>query len=134
MKVDITRQTFRARNHYRGVLQQQGRVQLDADWNEQVLLQEHLDRLVTRDTIGPHGAPEHHAGMAIAAKDGTALVGPVPANRLWISPGRYYVHGILLENEDAVRLIDQPDLPGVPLQDKAGHYIAFLDVWHRFIT
>jgi uncharacterized protein DUF6519 len=134
MKGDFTRQTFRAGNHYRGVLQQQGRVQLDADWNEQVLLQEHLDRLVTQDTIGPHGAPEHAAGMAIAAKDGTPLVGPVPANRLWISPGRYYVHGILLENEEAVRLIDQPDLPGVPLQDKAGHYIAFLDVWHRFIT
>ena len=72
--------------------------------------------------------------MAIAAKDGTPLVGPVAANRLWISPGHYYVQGILLENEEAVRLADQPDLPGVALPDQAGRYIAFLDVWHRFIT
>ena len=101
------------------MLQQQGRVQLDADWNEQVLLQDHLDRLVTEDTIGPHGAPEHRPGMAIAAKDGQPLKGPVPANKLWISPGRYYVHGILCENEEAVRLVDQPDLPGVGLTDQA---------------
>jgi hypothetical protein len=134
MKSDITRQAFRARNHYRGVLQQQGRVQLDADWNEQVLLQDHLDRLVTEDTIGPHGAPEHAAGMAIAAKDGTPLGGPVVAGRLWISPGHYYVHGILCENEEAVRLEDQPDLPGVRLPGDPGPHIAFLDVWHRLIT
>jgi uncharacterized protein DUF6519 len=134
MKGDITRQAFRARNHYRGVLQQQGRVQLDADWNEQVLLQDHLDRLVTEDTIGPHGAPEHAAGMAIAAKDGTPLGGPVAAGRLWISPGHYYVHGILCENEEVVRLEDQPDLPGVRLPGDLGPHIAFLDVWHRLIT
>lgn len=134
MKGDFTRQTFRARNHYRGVLQQQGRVQLDADWNEQVLLQDHLDRLVTEDTIGPHGAPEHAPGMAIARKDGQPLDGPVSADRLWISPGHYYVHGILCENEEAVRLNDQPDLPGVRLPGDPGSYIAFLDVWHRLIT
>jgi hypothetical protein len=123
MKGDFTRQAFRARNHYRGVLQQQGRVQLDADWNEQVLLQAHLDRVVTQDTIGPHGAPEH-AAMAIVQKDGT----------LQISPGRYYVCGILCENEDFVPLGDQPDLPGAGLQTDPGTYIAFLDVWHRLIT
>ncbi len=124
MKGDFTRQAFRPRNHYRGVLQQQGRVQLDADWNEQVLLQAYLDRLVAEDTIGPHGAPEHAAGMAIVSKDG----------KLQISPGRYYVHGILCENEDFIPLDAQPDLPGVELSSGPGDYIAFLDVWHRLIT
>lgn len=124
MKGDFTRQTFRKRNHYRGVLQQQGRVQLDADWNEQVLLQAHLDRLVTKDTIGPNGAPEHDAGMAIVQKDG----------KLQIKPGRYYVNGILCENDDFVPLEAQPDLPGVMLKTDPGSYIAFLDVWHRLIT
>ena len=47
MKGDFTRVTFRSRNHYRGVLQQQGRVQLDADWNEQVDLQAHIDETTT---------------------------------------------------------------------------------------
>jgi Family of unknown function (DUF6519) len=130
MKGDFTRQTFRASNHYRGVLQQQGRVQLDADWNEQVLLQDHLDRLVTEDTIGPHGAPVH-AGMAITGNGGKP---PFTADELLISPGHYYVCGILCENEKAVRLDDQPDLPGVGLQGDHGSYIAFLDVWRRFIT
>ena len=115
MKGDFTRQAFRPRNHYRGVLQQQGRVQLDADWNEQVLLQAYLDRLVTEDTIGPQGAPEHAAGMAIVDQHGKPPAGPLAADDLRISPGHYYVHGILCENEDLVPLGAQPDLPGVGL-------------------
>ena len=134
MKGDFTRQTFRGRNHYRGVLQQQGRVQLDADWNEQVLLQAHLDRLVAADTIGASGAPEHASGMAIVGADGKPPAQPVPAEGLYISPGRYYVQGILCENEDLVLLGAQPDLPGVDLQGIDGSYTAFLDVWHEFIT
>jgi hypothetical protein len=134
MKGDFTRQTFRGRNHYRGVLQQQGRVQLDADWNEQVLLQAHLDRLVAEDTIGAHGAPEHAEGIAIVGPDGKPPAGPLAPKDLRISPGRYHVHGILCENEDFVPLGAQPDLPGVPLPDAGGRYIAFLDVWHEFVT
>lgn len=134
MKGDFTRQTFRARNHYRGVLQQQGRVQLDADWNEQVLLQAYLDRLVAEDTIGPHGAPEHAAGLAIVGTDGQPPARPLAPDELQISPGRCYVHGILCENEALVPLGDQPDLPGAGLPPDHGGYIAFLDVWHRLIT
>jgi len=134
MKGDFTRQAFRAHHHYRGVLQQQGRAQLDADWNEQVLLQAHLDRLVTEDTIGPQGAPEHAAGMAIVDKDGNPPAGPLAADDLRISPGHYYLHGILCENENLVPLGDQPDLPGVGLTTDHGDYVAFLDVWHRLIT
>src|SRR5437879_4603025 len=115
MKGDFTRQTFRGRNHYRGVLQQQGRAQLDADWNEQALLQAYLDRLVAEDTIGASGAPEHASGMAIVDSHGMPLGGPVAANELWISPGHFYVRGILCENEDLVQLNTQPDLPGVAL-------------------
>ena len=35
MPGDFSRDTFDSRNHFSGVLMQQGRVQLDADWNEQ---------------------------------------------------------------------------------------------------
>lgn len=65
MRGDFTRRTFRARNHYRGVLHQQGRVQLDADANEQVEIQAHLDEAATRDTVGRHGGPLAGAGFAI---------------------------------------------------------------------
>jgi len=134
MKGDFTRQTFRGGNHYRGVLQQQGRVQLDADFNEQVLLQAHLDRLVATDTIGPHGAPEGDPGMAIVRADGTAPTGPVKPEDLRISPGHYYVDGILCENDAAVPLGAQPNLPGVELPQAPGDYTAYLDVWHEHVT
>ena len=35
MNGDISRDTFDARKRYAGVVMQQGRVLLDADWNEQ---------------------------------------------------------------------------------------------------
>ena len=41
MKGDFTRLTFAPAKHYSSVRQQQGRVQLDADWNEQVDIQNH---------------------------------------------------------------------------------------------
>jgi Family of unknown function (DUF6519) len=134
MKGDFTRQTFRGRNHYRGVLQQQGRVQLDADWNEQVLLQAHLDRLAAQDMIGAQGAPEQTAGMAIVGPDGKPPASPLAAEDLRISPGHFYVAGILCENEDLVPLASQPDLPGVPLPEDQGGYVAFLDVWPELVT
>ena len=34
MAGDYSRRTFHPNKHYTGVLQQQGRVQLDGDWNE----------------------------------------------------------------------------------------------------
>ena len=39
------------------VLMQQGRVQLDADWNEQTDILLHDPRSLTRDIIGPYGGP-----------------------------------------------------------------------------
>ena len=134
MRGDVTRQTFRSGKHYRSVLQQQGRVLLDAEWNEQADIQAYLDRTVTADLVGGAGAPRGNAGMAIVAADGTALQQPVPAAELWISDGHYYVDGILCENDAPLALADQPDLPGVELPGQDGTYIAYLDVWFEHIT
>ena len=41
MKGDFTRFTHDSTKHYTGVLKQQGRVDLDADWNEHVEIQDH---------------------------------------------------------------------------------------------
>ncbi|GAB3307721.1 hypothetical protein GCM10027451_16000 [Geodermatophilus aquaeductus] len=133
MKGDFTRRTFRERNHYRSVLMQQGRVQLDADWNEQAEIQDHLDRTTTRDTIGRHGAPIGCAGMEIVCSTGDVTTGCAGAD-LRISAGRYYVDGILCENDADVPLVAQPDLPRVKLPDDAGRYVAYLDVWAEHVT
>jgi len=147
MKGDFTRQTFAGRNHYRAVLAQQGRVQLDADWNEQAELQAYLDRLTSRDVVGPHGTPidvpTGSSGMEIVDGTGRPPKG-TPASDLWISPGHYYVGGVLCENEAQVRVTGQPDLPGDPAQHPdlvadpeahgPGRYIAYLDVWQELLT
>jgi hypothetical protein len=67
---------------------QQGRVQLDADWNEQLDIQAHLDHATSRDVIGACGVPEVGGGFELNVLGGD----------LSLTPGRIYVEGILCEN------------------------------------
>ncbi len=131
MKGDISRETFDVAKHYSGVRMQQGRVQTDADWNEQEALQRRRTQIEARDVIGRCGAPEDNAGFAIS----------IAAGALKIGAGRYYVDGILCENEtDGLVFESQPDLPGAtPWADalakaKTTAALAYLDVWERHIT
>jgi hypothetical protein len=133
MKGDFTRRTFRSGNHYRGVLMQQGRVQLDADWNEQLDIQLHHDETTARDAIGAHGGPRGEAGFAIIGPDG-GEPRALPPTELRVSRGRYYVDGILCENDNPVQLANQPDLPELGLPDADGRYVAYLDVWREHLT
>ena len=57
MKGDFSRFTHDPRKHYSGVLRQQGRVDLDADWNENVSIRRHLSRSINRDVVGDCGTP-----------------------------------------------------------------------------
>ena len=63
MKGDFSRQTFRPGKHYSGVLMQQGRVQMDADWNEQQAINRHRVETAEPDVIGPSGAPKVDPGF-----------------------------------------------------------------------
>src|SRR5690349_1309766 len=86
---DLTRSTFRVDRHYSGVRMQQGRVQLDADWNEQLDLTAHRDRAEALDVIGPAGVPKVAGGFEMTASaDGSDLL---------LSPGRAWVAGHLCE-------------------------------------
>ena len=75
MKGDFSRQTFDARKHYSGVLMQQGRVQTDADWNEQEAIQRRRTQIESRDVIGRCGAPEDDAGFAVAVSGSKLTLG-----------------------------------------------------------
>lgn len=134
MKGDFTRSTFKPANHYSSVRMQQGRVELDADWNEQADITAHRVETEALDTIGTCGGPLDGAGFALRPQ----------GNDLQIGRGRYYVDGILCENESAVLATQQLDLPPrgaivignstVALPAPTGIYIAYLDVWSRHIT
>ena len=66
MRGDFSRVRFRPENHFSGVLLQQGRVQLDAEFNEQVAIDAHRDRETTRDVVGSSGAPLDGGGFALS--------------------------------------------------------------------
>ncbi len=65
MKGDFSRFTFDPTKHYRSVYMQQGRVQLDADWNEQIDILNHYLESHLRDILGPSAAPRASAGFKI---------------------------------------------------------------------
>jgi hypothetical protein len=93
MTADLSRTTFDPFKHFSRVLMQQGRVQLDADWNEQAaILLRYLQALAV-DLIGPHGGPITKPGFAI----GPLTLTPPVSGDFRIGLGRYYVDGILCE-------------------------------------
>ncbi|QXE38316.1 hypothetical protein KQY30_32870 [Streptomyces sp. GMY02] len=104
MHADISRLTFRPDRHYSAVIAQQGRVQLDADANEQAAIQLLRARTVAADLIGQHGGPRGATGFRVGFVGGGREL-----DDLSIGGGRYYVDGIAL---DATR-----PLPGVPVAE-----------------
>ncbi|MCT9078373.1 DUF6519 domain-containing protein [Streptomyces fulvoviolaceus] len=105
MHADLSRSTFRPERHYSAVVAQQGRVQLDADANEQTAIQLHQARTFAADLIGQHGGPRDAAGFRVEYVGGKHDI-----DTLYIHGGRYYVDGILLD-------ADRP-APGVPVPDE----------------
>ncbi len=138
MKGDFSRQTFDPGKHFLRVLQQQGRVQLDADWNEQMAILLHYLQTLAADIIGPFGGPSgEHLGFAIRPK--------IDGSDFEIGTGRYYVSGMLCEmarrfKPDESELVstyfDQLDYPldrtRFPLPPPP--YLVYLDVWERHLT
>ena len=105
MHADLSRLTFRPQRRYSAVIAQQGRVQLDADINEQTAIQLHQARTLAADLIGRYGGPARDAGFKIDYMGGKHDI-----DTLHIHGGRYYVDGILC---DATR-----PAPGVPVPDE----------------
>lgn len=75
MKGDFSRDIFQAHNHYSRVLMQQGRVQLDADWNEQAAIQAHRAMVTMADLVGPFGVPQERPGFALMCRQGLLFDG-----------------------------------------------------------
>ncbi len=92
MKADLTRDTFFPLKHFSRVLTQQGRVQLDADSNEQAAILLRYVRTLAADIIGPAGGPHDNLGFGFVA------LSPAPSQLdFQIGFGHYYVNGLLCE-------------------------------------
>jgi len=146
MKGDFSRDTFDPARHYSSVRMQQGRVQVDADWNEQIAIAAHREETETRDVIGLCGGPQQGAGLRIvaqaaaltadeAAAPGNASPPPLAgAGDFLITAGRYYVGGWLVEADRITHYRGQDDFPGAPGLAAAGTYFVYVDAWQRHVT
>jgi hypothetical protein len=146
MSGDYSRETFDPRRDFSGVLMQQGRVQLDADWNELVEIISRRLRAETTDIIGRCTVPaETPDGFKIEVSGGVLAIGR----------GRIYVDGLLAENHGksplefdavlgeqrgtlAVPYDEQPYFPNAaaiaPVPTEGGPFLVYLDVWQREVT
>ena len=78
MSGDYSRKTFKFRHNYSSVLMQQGRVQLDADWNEQIAINLRRQRAETVDTMGRAVVPSETAdGFKLELNAGVLINNPV---------------------------------------------------------
>jgi hypothetical protein len=92
MSFDLSRIRFDPRRDFLGVVMQQGRVQLDADWNEWITELARRIQAGTLDTLGGNVVPRITPdGFLIEASQGALTIGP----------GRMYVDGLLAENHGA---------------------------------
>jgi hypothetical protein len=131
MKGDFSRLTYRREDDFTRVLKQQGRVDLDADFNELVEILTQLARRRDRDVIGSVAAPARAAGFR--------PLGVTPSgDDLLVSTGRLYVDGLLVELHDGehASYLTQPNLPTrPPLDPEDGRVdLVYLDVWERHLT
>jgi hypothetical protein len=127
MKGDTTRYSFDPDKHFTAVLKQQGRVDLDSEWNEAADIASHLQTTESVDVIGACGVPKKTTGLKVGVKpDGSDLT---------LTAGRFYVKGTLCEVSDTT-YATQPNLPNPPaLAPKDGRTdLVYLEVWQRHIT
>jgi hypothetical protein len=132
MKGDFSRLTFDTRKHFSRVLKQQGRVDLDADFNELVEILTQLARRQSQDVIGRRGVPKE-----VAAFGSLQLVSSEDGLDLAFSSGHLYVDGIIVEVQaDAPSYQTQPYYLSKPdLEPEDGRRdLVYLDVWERHIT
>lgn len=143
--VDIARDSFDPLKNFSRVLKQQGRVELEADWNEQAAMTLRCMRLMMSDLVGPYGGPEMDCGFRVFVHNDVAspkldshtkqLLKDCSAGDFVLSSGHYYVEGVLCENHAPFRYTHQSGGRHRPLavETKQCH-LVYLDVWEREVT
>jgi hypothetical protein len=106
VKADLSRTTFNRLKRFSRVVAQQGRVQIDADWNEQSSIMLYQLRRLAADIIGPAGGPADKLGFELDVLAAGLTTG---AADFIIRAGRYYVDGILCELDATWLPVTFPD-------------------------
>ncbi|MBT9528188.1 MAG: right-handed parallel beta-helix repeat-containing protein [Rhizobacter sp.] len=147
MAADLSRIRHNPLLNYAGVLLQQGRVLLDADFNELVDVLDRRLRASASDVLG-------RATVSSTTPDAFRITSQAGSLRIGI--GRLYVDGLLAENHggpsddpaqkrfdpllsevsfpDPLTYATQPFLSAPPALPTAGVHLVYLDVWDREVT
>lgn len=146
MKGDFSRNRVDPAKRYSQVMMQQGRVQIDSDWNEQNRLMLDYVRTLATDLLGPGAGPAGNCGFQVVDRSYNRL-NDFPANvrsaiqkgDLLLLPGRYYVAGIAVELRERTLYRSQAGYPfddDEPRLDESydGPWLAYLDVWEEFVS
>jgi nitrous oxidase accessory protein NosD len=154
MSGDYSRHRFNPSDQFSGVWMQQGRVQLDADWNEWRDVTDRRTRAETVDTFGVSLSADISGVAVVSPQTPDAFLIAVSGGSFSIGAGRMYVDGLLAENfgePDGAHVFDpvlgelhgqtpiaydhqpfHPD-PATPLP-ASGPHLAYLEVWQREVT
>lgn len=159
MAFDNSRFTFDPWKNYSGVVMEQGRVQLDSDWNE---WHAEIARRIQSGTLDIMG----HAAYPATTPAAFQITASSSPNTVLIGCGRMYVDGLLAENHglpanarwdpalaelsgspqpppqsppppsssNTIDFAHQPYLPGASVPTDTASYLFYLDVWTRPVT
>jgi N-acetylneuraminic acid mutarotase len=119
MKGDFSRLPLDPAASITGVWMQQGRVQLDADWNEQVALSAERARALAHDAMGGSGAPARDPGFQVTLRSALRLDGATTEAVVWNASGPGFDPGAPFTLE--VRVAVRAGCAGT-LLDRAGGY------------
>src|SRR6185312_9910023 len=118
MKGDFARVTFDPTRHYSQVFQQQGRVLLEADWNEQGRIQLHLLRTLIRDLLGPCWAAGTGFALTRSTTDPNGTVKPFTLAAQPYRPTPDYGVGTTTNG----------------FENPPASYALYLDAWERHLS
>ncbi|MBR9840491.1 MAG: hypothetical protein GYB50_21740 [Rhodobacteraceae bacterium] len=130
MSGDYSRDTFEELRRYAALRMQQGRVLLDADFNEMVdILKTRIEKL----SLDALGNPGYSLQVSPGAFEVSLVPGPQPD--LALSPGRVYIDGKMAEifDGETVTYTGQPfypEPPDLPVGDAA----VYLELWEEELT
>src|SRR6516225_6142171 len=115
MSFDISRLSFDPWKDFLGVVMQQGRVQLDSDWNEWLAELARRIQAGMLDTVGRSAVPSTtpNAFRIQPYQDSSG------SNQLRIGAGRMYVDGLLVENHGPASAAGYPGAAGTSIPNWA---------------
>ncbi len=135
MAGDCARVSYDPSRKWRGLVAQQGRVTVEADWNEAASIDQEHDRRVTLDVVGPAGTPDGGYTVTPVPPTGSPPAG-TPGD-FTVGQGTLYVGGQRLDLDEPVTYSTQPDwldhstdplwvAPAVPTPTATSYELVYL--------